>query len=300
MRVPLSAVLLVYALPALVTLLLVGFVWRAEKASLSWIETTAVALALLIGFCALEGRWPWEFHSPWRRHYWIALALAVLALAGSFPSPKAVLLVLAAAGLLGLLHKYGFQLHVEWSRPQHAILLIALLVLATLSFLGQVKIAETLPAGWFLSHLGMLVTSAALYAFFAASSAKVAQWMTIVGIVSLTLFLLSLWRRDRFLSRGAVMCLTWLLLSGLLYSFYSTDGSPLTPLIALFLATLSGFLLNRCSKGSPRIIALVWTCVCILLALAAYLWMPADPVEEEEDYLDAYSFVAPQWEAEER
>lgn len=297
-----TAIFLVYVLPALLAVVGCFLAWRGEdtESKRSLLEVSGIGLALLMGFCALEARWPWEMHSPWRRHYWIPAGIVALTILHGLRVTKWVQLALATLGLWMLLHKYALQLHTEWTDQQHLALLGGMLVFAFISFFGHWKLAETVPGNLLLIHFGALVSGAALYAFAGTSSAKVAQWMTIIGSIFAGVFILTLWQKRRHLKPTGVLLASWLLIGGLYYGFYSGEQSLLAPLLVLMCSPCIGLFSGKISSHRAGWAIFGWTALCLALATAAYFLTRSPIEEEEEDYLDAYGFVTPQFDAVDR
>ncbi len=304
LAVTLSAIFLVYVLPMLLAMAGCFLTWRGGDedtgARLGSLEVIGLGLALLLGFCALEARWPWELHSPWRRHYWLPAGIVALTILGGLRTPMWVLLGIVSAGLWILLHEYAFQLQTDWTDGQHLAMFACVLALAFVTFLGQWKLAEAVPGNVLLVHFGALVGGAALYAFFGASSAKVTQWMTIIGSTFAGVFLLTLCYKRVHLKPTFVLLASWLLVGGLYYGFYSGEQSLLVPLLVLIVAPWSGLLCWKFPSTRSAWIVLGWTGLCLGLAIAAYILTRPGADEDEDDYLDAYGFVTLQFEVVDR
>lgn len=296
-----TAIVLVYALPALLSVGACFLAWRGEDSDARgpWLEVVGIGLALIVGFCALEVRWPWELHSPWRRHYWIPVGIIALMTLHRLRVTKWAQLAVAAVGLWLLLHRYAFQLNEDWTDLQHLGLLGAMLAFASVAFLGHWKLSESTHGSFLQVHLGILVSGAGLYAFLGTSSAKVAQWMSVIGCVFAGVFLLTLWLKPLRLQPTAVLLASWFLVGGLCYGFYSGEKSLLSPLAFLVAAPWIGLVSGTWTPRRAGWMVLVWTCICVGAAVAAY-FLNRPPVEEEEDYLDAYGLVAPQLDAGDR
>ncbi len=149
-----------------------------------------VGLPLIVGFCALERRWPWELQGPWRTHYWVPVGLLLLSLGGGAlywrRFPGLVVLLLAGLGLLyAMLDGYAMKLNSEWSATRHGWLLAALLCLALTQSIGQGGLARLLPGWAYFLGLGCLFLGGTVYSLVGASSLKVAQWMTIGGALAM-------------------------------------------------------------------------------------------------------------------
>ena len=296
-----TAIVLVYVLPALLSVVACFLAWRGDPSDSrrSPLEVIGVGLAFVVGFCALEVRWPWELHSPWRRHYWILVGIVALTALHCLRVTKWTQLAVATVGLWLLLRRYAFQLNEDWTALQHLGLFGAMLVFASMAFLGHWKLSETTHGSVLLVHFGILISGAGFYAFLGASSAKVAQWMTVIGGVFAGVFLLTLALKPLRLQPTGILVASWFLIGGLCYGFYSGEQSLLSPLPFLVAAPCVGLVSGKWTPRRAGWTVLVWTCLCLAAAIAIY-FLNRPPVEDEEDYLEAYGFVAPQLDAVDR
>ena len=304
MTLQFSTLAVVYLLPVVLAASLLAWHWFRTPAGQSWLEPAIIGLPIVVGFCGLERRWPWELHSPWRLHYGIAAGLMAMILVASLYAgrrrlcrvwaPIGVVFV-SGGGLFLLLGKFADRLHNQWSDQQHFGLLAVLLLLAAAHQLGQIGLTRVLPAPWFLMASWILLCGGALYAFFAASSLKVAQWMTIGAAVSGSCALPAfLHRRHCLPGVGAVVGFFF---SGvLLYGFYAAEDAILLPVLALLGAALGGlpWAFREPERGTRRRAAIALLCMGlgVATAIAIVLGHLSTAEDGEDDPYAAYGSAA--------
>lgn len=301
----------VYVPPVVLAAACLIWIWRRDVESPTALEVgVALVVPLIIAFCALEQRWPWELRAPWRAHYWIPLGLVLVGsgtlLLDRFAGKRCWLLaagpLFGTLALYGLLSRYASQFRPEWSDSQHGWLLLALLLGAWGHQLGHMGLSRRFPASGYLLMLNTLLIGGAAFGFFGASSLKVAQWMTLGGAIAGTSLLISFFFRSRRLSAAFGLVCGHYFAAVLLYGLYAAEEAALSPAILLLGATWSGIPLafrDRSSALSWRAVIghLVWIALVTGMAFALSLQHRSgqDSPEEENDMydLDAYGWVAP-------
>ena len=258
---------LVYLLPAVLAAFLLAWRWYRGPDWVVFVEPLLVALPLLVGFCALEGRWPWALHSPWRAHYWIVVGMAILAVAACTFSRRS---------------KFW-----RWAGP---------VVVLCVCWGGLIVMLEGYaPAPWFLVSAGIVFLGGTVYAYFGASSLKVAQWMTIGGAVTCVSALLAFARKGKHVEPGSGAVFGYFVCAVLLYGFYAAESATFLPLVCLFAAPWTGLPWAMGTSSRPT----VWQkvgCVAglvVLVAIAIASSILQQPSSEEDDDYDAYSRTTP-------
>ncbi|MGY8690129.1 MAG: hypothetical protein ACKVHP_20630, partial [Verrucomicrobiales bacterium] len=240
---------LVYLLPTVLGVGLLAWRWFRGPEWMAYVEPLIFAVPILVGFCALEGRWPWAMHSPWRVHYWVAVGVAIMAGVAGVLSGKGrlarisglvLVLLVCWAGLIVMLKDYSGKLHSDWTTTQHMGLFVFMLALAAGHVFGQIGLARVFPASWFLVSAGVILLGGTLYAFFGASSLKVAQWMTIGGEVAGVTAILSFTQKNKRVLPGVGAVFGFFVSASLLYGFYAAEKASLLPLVCVLAAPFAG------------------------------------------------------------
>ncbi len=291
----------VYALPMGLVLALIWWAWWRGPQGSFRLEPWAAALAIVVGFCALEERWPWELHSPWRVHYGIPVAMIVFGVLASALAARGrlrwgemiAIAVLVVAILVWMLGEYAFKWNEDWSRSHHAGLFIALLGIVVVQVWGQMGLARVLPAPCCLTALGFWLLTGIVYAFTGASSLKVAQWLGIAGIVVAAMVILAFFQRSRLVGRGVVALIGFFGAATLLYGFYFAREPQLLSLFVWLAWPAVGlwwaFREREVALSGKASWALTLGSIVAAGCLIALIQVN-QPAPAEEDELDYYSY----------
>ena len=300
-----SALTLVYLLPLAIALGLCAFLWRKRSHSTTSgiLTTIGIGVAWVSGFYGLLGLWPWQTWPIRSAIHWLPVGILVsvsvswlLDNDGDSMRKHWVLLALLSMGTLFawlMLRPFLFKVNIDWSMTQHLLLALALMLGAWIHHLGVSGLARQLPASAFLCAVGTLVLGAMLYSFQGASSAKVAQLLSVGGLLAGSLALLAFWLRPGMLGASQGWLWSSLITLPMLYAVYSADEPHLWPLIPLLVAPIAGlpgaFRSSVTQVRRGALLGFVGSVVLLTGIGIAVTFLKETP--EGDDDLDAYALL---------